>query len=497
MDEILEQDDKRIVRPFNTLGLIIKDTDGKGRGVFATSAIPAREVVEISPVLLFTPEEYVYAKLTIIDHYTFVWNDVGRSQMALPLGLGSIFNHSRNPNISYRLDKHLNVIEYATTRQIQPGEELCIYYASDDKLWFKIEDSGLGAALKTSAELGSENIWDDIAPLPIDKPETEEPPVLENMINQERATKDASLAEKPLFRRIKVRSTEEIEEADGMPVPTIDVWVVDVGMPSILGSIMEIIRKHGFDSDDLRHLKRVRTVGGLKSVVLARSTVPLEDLPELPEGTGLPYIFKVPKRIATSHFQLGRKNAIWPVGLNPHVSPEVHVWSSEEIEWLKDGIYRAVDAAVIARNAGELPIGAFVAPAFGGHGPTVTTHDERENSGHPLRHAAQAAVRRIAEIRAGAGASTAEIRNGASYLLTGLTLFTTHEPCIMCSMSLLHSRVARIVYIHPMVCTGGCNEEGVCLPALDGVNHRFEIIRWYGEQGSVFDFLKLPEDLDA
>ena len=67
--------------------------------------------------------------------------------MALPLGLGelaldmhefriytrvpqgSIFNHSRNPNVYYRLNKQLDTIEYTTARQIASGEELCVYYA--------------------------------------------------------------------------------------------------------------------------------------------------------------------------------------------------------------------------------------------------------------------------------------------------------------------------------------------------------------------------------
>ncbi|CEL51731.1 SET domain-containing protein 7 OS=Schizosaccharomyces pombe (strain 972 / ATCC 24843) GN=set7 PE=4 SV=1 [Rhizoctonia solani AG-1 IB] len=128
-----------VIRHLNTAGLIIRTTEGKGRGVFATAAISAQTLIDISPVLLFNAEEYAHAKHTVIDHYTFVWNNCGSSLMALPLGLGSIFNHAREPNVSYRLDKKAKTIEYTTTKQIDIGDELCIYYGSDDKLWFPMQ----------------------------------------------------------------------------------------------------------------------------------------------------------------------------------------------------------------------------------------------------------------------------------------------------------------------------------------------------------------------
>lgn len=70
-----------------------------------------------------------------------------------------------------------------------------------------------------------------------------------------------------------------------------------------------------------------------------------------------------------------------------------------------------------------------------------------------------------------------ETRNGSNYLLTDQTFFVTHEPCIMCSMALLHSRVKEVIYLYPMSKTGGCGGSA-CLPTLKGVNHRFTIFQW-------------------
>jgi tRNA-specific adenosine deaminase 3 len=48
--------------------------------------------------------------------------------------LGSLFNHSSHPNVSYTIDPAHECIRYTSTRTINPEEELCIFYGH--KLWF-------------------------------------------------------------------------------------------------------------------------------------------------------------------------------------------------------------------------------------------------------------------------------------------------------------------------------------------------------------------------
>jgi tRNA-specific adenosine deaminase 3 len=167
----------------------------------------------------------------------------------------------------------------------------------------------------------------------------------------------------------------------------------------------------------------------------------------------------------------------------------------------------------------QLPIAVYVPPSFEETGQlpvSFDAHDTRHATGHPLRHAVLNVIRRIADYRASTGnteatalptasglaqnqaPSTDGSQNGNHYLLTSLTLFATHEPCIMCSMALLHSRVKEVFYLIPMERTGGCGGV-VCLPKLEGVNHRFGICRWVRDGEAALDVtgLALDEKIDA
>ncbi|MEP7212434.1 MAG: tRNA adenosine(34) deaminase TadA [Acidobacteriota bacterium] len=99
----------------------------------------------------------------------------------------------------------------------------------------------------------------------------------------------------------------------------------------------------------------------------------------------------------------------------------------DDLEWM----HEAMRAAAKAGDAGEVPIGACVVSADGellasAFNLTITNND-------PTAHAEILAIR-AASILVG------------NYRLTGATVYSTLEPCVMCAGALLNARVARLVF---------------------------------------------------
>ena len=152
--------------------LSLRTNTPKGRGIFATTSIPAGTIIEISPVLILTREENeTHIEKTSLYHYTYNWplktilpetgTTITKTQ-AVVLGLGSLFNHSsRDQNVGWLRDLERQVIIYKTLREIEEGEELSISYG--ERLTFVDADLSLEDDHREDDE-GQEGMLRDLDP---------------------------------------------------------------------------------------------------------------------------------------------------------------------------------------------------------------------------------------------------------------------------------------------------------------------------------------------
>lgn len=119
----------------------------------------------------------------------------------------------------------------------------------------------------------------------------------------------------------------------------------------------------------------------------------------------------------------------------------------------------ALDEARLAALAGEVPVGAVAVDA---HGRVLARgRNRKEEKKQALAHA---------EIEVIASAS----RLLGDWRLTGVTLYVTLEPCVMCSGALLQARISRLVYGCPDP-KGGAIDTLYQLAEDSRLNHQFAV----------------------
>lgn len=117
--------------------IIVKDSPGKGRGVFATEEIKAGEIIEVAPIIVLQFEDFVDTRWNLLFEYYF-WMD---DEVVLALGYGSMYNHAIEGNAEYKIDVENKSITFKATKSIKKAEEIFFNYKGSTTakapLWFE------------------------------------------------------------------------------------------------------------------------------------------------------------------------------------------------------------------------------------------------------------------------------------------------------------------------------------------------------------------------
>ena len=115
--------------------IIIRESLGRGRGVFAARSFAPGETIEICPVIALSEADARTLDGTGLFDYYFGWGDAGKAA-AIALGYGSLYNHSSEPNAMHRKCVADGTLSIIATQPIAAGDEICISYQPGP--WFEV-----------------------------------------------------------------------------------------------------------------------------------------------------------------------------------------------------------------------------------------------------------------------------------------------------------------------------------------------------------------------
>lgn len=213
------------------------------------------------------------------------------------------------------------------------------------------------------------------------------------------------------------------------------------------------------------------------------------------DGLGEPFVVSVPARppLTRPQFELASKH--WPTSFHEDKQVTValrgELFSPPQKATMHMHMMSAVAAARAAKKMGMEAVGAVVVnPSM--EKIIAVGHDCRAD--HPLHHAVMVCIDLVARSQGGGCYSfdrypacltspTSDAfhnepdaeASSQPYICTGYDLYVTREPCVMCAMALVHSRIGRVFY--GTTAADGALGTKFKVHSQKDLNHHFEVYR--------------------
>jgi tRNA(Arg) A34 adenosine deaminase TadA len=222
-----------------------------------------------------------------------------------------------------------------------------------------------------------------------------------------------------------------------------------------------------FPLPTLPHLKRLRKVAPsdestIKTTVEVIVDLAPEDLEIEDTLAGFPVPYEAAERISVprsgpkSKDQFAAYNRIWPVVFHQSMDKKLAEAAHREAETaIADVWKRFIDSDeecwVITFNGNKIT--------------TSTT-----NPSHPLKHSTIVAIDLVARLKADAKLPASQ------YLSQGYYYLLRREPCFMCAMAMVHSRVKAVIFLEYNTARGALASKTDCT-WLAATNHKYSVYR--------------------
>ena len=264
-------------------------------------------------------------------------------------------------------------------------------------------------------------------------------------------------------------------------VPQTEVWIADVTDSSEISFVVQSINKH-FPDPCMKHLKKInRNQGHSTSVILGRTEVyPEYHVFQVIENIENVRRTKVPARQPWTRQQYEECKQLWPV--NFHEDKLIaNMVKGGDARFNSDE--RSVIQGIInemMKQFNETDKQKDIAIVVDIKGNILSTARD-SSSDHPLHHCSMLAIEEVAAQQRKQEPILGKRKQDMPYICTNCDIFLTREPCIMCAMALLHSRIRRVFFVKEglSLMKSGCPFDDAFtkfkLHCNERLNHRFEV----------------------